>query len=274
MVGTQNAHNVISISSDGKLCSWSLDMLSQPQDTLELEQRQAKSISVTSMAFEHNDINNFVVGSEDGYMYSGCRHGARAGITKIYEKHLGPVTGISTHYNQSSPDFGDLVLTSSIDWTIKLWSLKEERFLYSFEDNSDYVLDVAWSPTHPAVFASVDGSGRLDLWNLNQDTEVPSATVQVEGSPALNRVSWTPSGLHVTVGDDAGRIYVYDVAESLAQPKQDEWTRLSATLNELGMSKSDDWEEMDKKNSAAASSASSSLPSQTNNILASAALVQ
>lgn len=37
MVGTQNAHNVISVSSDGKLCSWSLDMLSSPQDILELQ---------------------------------------------------------------------------------------------------------------------------------------------------------------------------------------------------------------------------------------------
>lgn len=31
LVGTQNAHNLISISTDGKMCSWSLDMLSQPQ---------------------------------------------------------------------------------------------------------------------------------------------------------------------------------------------------------------------------------------------------
>jgi len=44
--------------------------------------------------------------------------------------------------------------------------------LYSFEDNGDYVYDVAWSPIHPAVFATVDGMGRLDVWNLNQDTEV------------------------------------------------------------------------------------------------------
>lgn len=51
------------------------------------------------------------------------------------------------------------------------------------------------------------------MWNLNQDTEVPTASVVVDGSPALNRVSWTPSGLHVTVGDDTGKIWVYDVAE-------------------------------------------------------------
>lgn len=29
-----------------------------------------------------------------------------------------------------------------------------------------------WSPVHPALFACVDGMGRLDLWNLNNDTEV------------------------------------------------------------------------------------------------------
>lgn len=29
-----------------------------------------------------------------------------------------------------------------------------------------------WSPVHPATFAAVDGMGRLDLWNLNNDTEV------------------------------------------------------------------------------------------------------
>uniref|UniRef100_U5EWN8 Putative cytoplasmic dynein intermediate chain n=1 Tax=Corethrella appendiculata TaxID=1370023 RepID=U5EWN8_9DIPT len=245
MVGTQNAHNVISISSDGKLCSWSLDMLSAPQDTLELQHRQSKAIAVTCMAFPHNEVNNFVLGSEDGYVHSACRHGNRSGIGETYEKHLGPVTGISTHHNQSSPDFGHLFLTSSIDWTIKLWSLKDNKPLYSFEDNSDYVMDVAWSPVHPALFASVDGSGRLDLWNLNQDTEVPSVSTMI--SSALNRVSWTPSGLHVTVGDDSGKIYVYDVADNVAIPRSDEWSKLSTVLHELKMNQTDEFDETDKK---------------------------
>jgi dynein intermediate chain len=81
------------------------------------------------------------------------------------------------------------------------------------EDNGDYVYDVAWSPTHPALFAAVDGTGKLDLWNLNQETEAPTASVVVDGCPALNKVSWTQSGLHVTVGDDLGKIWVYDVGE-------------------------------------------------------------
>lgn len=242
MVGTQNAHNVISISSDGKLCSWSLDMLSTPQDTLELQHRQAKPIAVTCMAFPNNEVNNFVLGSEDGYVYSAIRHGNRQGIGETYEKHLGPVTGISTH---PSHDYGHLFLTSSIDWTIKLWSLKDTKPLYSFEDNSDYVMDVAWSPVNPALFAGVDGSGRLDLWNLNQDTEVPTVSLVVDGAPALNRVSWTPSGLHLVVGDEAGRIHVYDVADSLAQPSNQ--LDFSQTLHELRMNQMDEFEEIEKK---------------------------
>ena len=73
-----------------------------------------------------------------------------AGVLDYFEGHQGaPVTGLSAHHGLGSVDFGHLFLTSSIDWTIKLWSLKENRPLYSFEDNGDYVYDVAWSPIHP-----------------------------------------------------------------------------------------------------------------------------
>ena len=70
-----------------------------------------------------------------------------------------------------------------------------------------------WSPTHPALFACVDGMGRLDLWNLNNGTEVPTASISVEGNPALNRVRWTHSGREIAVGDSEGQIVIYDVGE-------------------------------------------------------------
>lgn len=251
VVGTQNAHNLISVSTDGRLCSWNLDMLSQPQETLELQHKQSKPIAVTCLAFPQADVNNFMVGSEDGSVYTACRHGSKAGVTETYEGHQGPVTGISAHAVQGAIDFSHLFLTSSFDWTVKLWSMKENRPLYSFEDNGDYVYDVAWSPVHPALFATVDGTGRLDLWDLNQDTEVPTATAVVEGAPALNRVSWTPSGLHVTVGDDTGKIWVYDVGEQLSQPRIDDWSKFVYTLQELRNNQTD--EEIDKLNLSSSS---------------------
>lgn len=37
--------------------------------------KQSKAVAVTSMAFPLGDVNNFVVGSEDGSVYTACRHG-------------------------------------------------------------------------------------------------------------------------------------------------------------------------------------------------------
>ena len=96
------------------------------------------------MSFPTGDVNNFIVGSEEGTVYTACRHGSRAGILDSFEGHAAPVTGLSTHNGQGLIDFSHLFLTSSFDWTVKLWSLKENRPLYSFEDNGEYVYDVSY----------------------------------------------------------------------------------------------------------------------------------
>ncbi|XP_032257986.1 cytoplasmic dynein 1 intermediate chain 1 isoform X3 [Phoca vitulina] len=242
VVGTQNAHNLITVSTDGKMCSWSLDMLSTPQESMELVYNKSKPVAVTGMAFPTGDVNNFVVGSEEGTVYTACRHGSKAGIGEVFEGHQGPVTGINCHMAVGPIDFSHLFVTSSFDWTVKLWTTKHNKPLYSFEDNADYVYDVMWSPVHPALFACVDGMGRLDLWNLNNDTEVPTASVAIEGASALNRVRWAQAGKEVAVGDSEGRIWIYDVGE-LAVPHNDEWTRFARTLVEIRANRADSEEE-------------------------------
>uniref|UniRef100_A0A673YQH9 Dynein cytoplasmic 1 intermediate chain 2 n=1 Tax=Salmo trutta TaxID=8032 RepID=A0A673YQH9_SALTR len=217
-------------------------ILSQP-DSLELVFKQSKAVAVTSMSFPLGDVNNFAVGSEDGSVYMACRHGSKAGISEMFEGHHGPITGIDCHTATGPVDFSHLFVTSSFDWTVKLWSTKNNKPLYSFEDNSDYVYDVMWSPTHPALFACVDGVGHLDLWNLNNDTEVPTASTTVEGNPALNRVRWAHSGKEIAVGDSDGQILVYDVGEQIAVSRNDEWTRFVRTLAEINENR-DDAEEL------------------------------
>uniref|UniRef100_A0A3B4ZF70 Dynein cytoplasmic 1 intermediate chain 1 n=1 Tax=Stegastes partitus TaxID=144197 RepID=A0A3B4ZF70_9TELE len=201
VVGTQNANNLITVSTDGRMCSWSLDMLSQPQETMELVYNKSKPVAVTGMAFPTGDVNNYVVGSEEGTVYTASRHGSKAGICEMFEGHQGPVTGISCHSAVGTVDFSHLFITSSFDWTVKLWSTKHNKPLYSFEDNADYVYDVMWSPVHPAMFAAVDGMGRLDLWNLNNDTEV-RADIGHRGRVISLRVCSVSSGpASVSTGD-------------------------------------------------------------------------
>ena len=53
---------------------------------MELKHKQSKSVAVMSMTFPSNDVNNFVVGSEDGVVYTASRHGrlVNEGIFSMY----------------------------------------------------------------------------------------------------------------------------------------------------------------------------------------------
>lgn len=75
VIGDDSSHNLISISSDGKLCSWNLDMLGFPLDVLQLQLKVSedvkKPITVTCMDFPANGANNLILGGEDGCAYTG-----------------------------------------------------------------------------------------------------------------------------------------------------------------------------------------------------------
>eukprot|EP00124_Ichthyophonus_hoferi_P000354 Ihof_evm21s12 gene=Ihof_evmTU21s12 len=212
MVGTQHANNIITVSTDGRLCAWQLDMLAEPQDTIDI-----RGVAATSLSFPDNDVNSFVVGGEDGSVHIGSRLNSNAGTVQaqsIAGGHAGPVTSVDFHPTNGNTDFSDYILSSSTDWTIKLWSKSGKRLIHSFDEASDYVYCVQWSPVHPSVFASVDGTSRLCIWNINENTEVPVATVQVnKRGAAVNQLKWSADGRRIVVGDADGICSVYTVGE-------------------------------------------------------------
>lgn len=62
---------------------------------------------------------------------------SKAGITEVFEGHHGPVTGLSCHSAGGPVDFSHLFISSSFDWTVKLWSTKVTH-LHSRQHN-DYL---------------------------------------------------------------------------------------------------------------------------------------
>ena len=49
---------------------------------------------------------------------------SKAGISEMFEGHHGPITGLHCHTAAGPLDFSHLFVTSSFDWTVKLWSTK------------------------------------------------------------------------------------------------------------------------------------------------------
>ncbi|CAH8875223.1 unnamed protein product [Trichobilharzia szidati] len=233
IVGGLNSHHLLSVSSDGKLCTWSLDMLSQPQQSIELTHRQARTVAATCMCLADANVNSFLVGAEDGRAYSGLRHGNLSGIIEAYEGHRAPIFSIASHPIGESELFSPLFLTTSMDWTVKLWSVKDNVPLCSFNEFSDYVFDAQWSPVHPSVFATVDCEGNLCLWNLNKDMEVPTVRTVINGQPALNKCRFHSSGMNIAVGDDSGRVHLFDLKGSLVYSTGEDYVVFARTVNGL-----------------------------------------
>ncbi|GAA6011843.1 hypothetical protein JCM10207_004263 [Rhodosporidiobolus poonsookiae] len=105
--------------------------------------------------------------------------------------------------------------------------------LLSFEEADDYVYDVKWHPHHPALFGSVDGAGKFDVWNLNVDTEVPIVSTAVgDQRKGLNRLAWDrKDGRRAAVGSSDGKVYVYELSHDLATPREGEWEQMRKTVN-------------------------------------------
>merc|ERR1712154_652897 len=139
--------------------------------------------------------------------------------TVLPTAHFGPITALSFHPGQGVA--GGLYLTSSFDWTVKLWHTSSSRAVSLFSNMQDYVYDVAWSPTNPSIFAAGDGSGNLTLFDLNASFEQPASEptnivdTEREQSRSAEMVSitklmWSPNGKQIIVGASSGKISIFD----------------------------------------------------------------
>jgi dynein intermediate chain len=247
IVGTQNAHSLVTASTDGLLCVWSLDKLVVPQERLDLawldpkakagSRSKPEGISTTCLAFADGEVNAFVAGTEDGGVFECLRHGSRPGVQGRFDSnlgHFGPVTSLDIHppSHAGVTDVAPVFLTTSIDWTCKLWSRRcPGTPLHTFE-GQDYVLAARWSPIHPALFATVDGSGHLDVWNIVRDMETPLRMVVAQDT-ALNTLRWSADGRRIAVGDSKGSVYVFTLSQDLAIPAEGAWAAFQRKVDEL-----------------------------------------
>ena len=240
IVGSQTAHNIVSVSNDGKVCFWSFGMLNEPKLSFNLGQNpggnqntEAQTINVSCMDFPEDETDKFMVGSEDYNLYS-CNLHSQQHVSQTYASHFAPVTRLHMHpgasQSEKAGDIGDLMLSASMDWTVKLWYPKVRKEpLFTFESSQEYVYDVQWSTQHPSVFASCDGDGYIDIWDINRDTEAPVARKQT-GKKALNCLRWSQDGRKVAVGDSEGFVSLWSVEKELSMQRSEDFIKLERLM--------------------------------------------
>lgn len=267
IVGTQNANNIISCSTDGVVCGWTVDMLAQPQELLTLTTpppAKTEDLSPTCMAFPQTDPTYFLIGSEEGTIFPCHRYdraGAKAGVDQrvSYRGHAAPVMSIDFHPARGPVDLGDLVLSSSLDWSVRLWKVRapaatsttgitgEGHSVTPILDftREDVVYDAAWSPVKPGVFSLVDGAGNLEVWDITVDIEVPLSKVSPSSrkggrsimSKSLNKLAWEETeGKRIATGGIDGTVTVFEVGPDLGgkeSARNEEWTNVKKLVARL-----------------------------------------
>lgn len=327
LVGSAQAHQLISASSDGVVCTWSLDMLARPQESISLTNpmhpRSAK-VGVTSLDVAPHDTSHFFVATDEGNLFDAQRFdraGIKAGLSMshAYVGHTAHVTRLECHpthmFEERLPlSISELFLTSSMDWTTALWrpsnsttspagtatdvasaaasasvssivspaknfsvssaspvpsplrvsssshtSLPSSMYYYPhanpriatsqrtnplafrtaasdtppwsavaplarFDQQQDYVMDVRWHPQHPGIFAQVDASGHVDMYNLCQSVDRPVLSASTPQGRGLNRVAWerrgtlpehgTQGATRLAAGGMDGRLHVFQVPDA------------------------------------------------------------
>ena len=253
-------------------------MLSQPQEYLELTSpppSRTEDLAPTAMSFPQPDPTFFVVGTEEGSIYPCHRYdraGAKAGVDQrlAYRGHSAPVMSTSFHPARGPVDLGDLLLSSSLDWTVRLWRVRPPSTTSTATttttttssaatpppqaispileiNREDVVYDARWSPTRPGVFALVDGAGHVEVWDLYSDTEIPAARLSPSSSTqdggglltkSLNKVAWEErEGRRLATGGLDGVVTVFEVGKGLGGRDEDipaeEWSGMKRFVASL-----------------------------------------
>ncbi|CAK1355076.1 Cytoplasmic dynein 1 intermediate chain 1 [Cercospora beticola] len=255
-VGTQNASSVVSVSTDGVVCAWSTDILTQPQEYLELHAPNPSAyktddIAPTCISFPASDPTYFLAGTEQGSIFPVHRYdraGAKSGVDArtSYRGHEAPVTGIDFHPARGKIDLGDLFVSCGLDWSVKIWRARPPSTTSSTISGNteivkplleiqreDSVYDAKWSPTKPGIFGCVDGRGRFDIYDINASSEVPVAGAKpshqekdIYALKSLNKLAWEKNqGRHAAVGGLDGVTTVFEVGSELGgvDTKSDAW---------------------------------------------------
>ncbi|KAH8739681.1 dynein intermediate chain 2 [Cryptosporidium ryanae] len=249
LLGNKGSQNIITIDIDGKLCNWNLTNLSEPVESFQLRKANSKDISVQCMTLSRLiNPNTIICGSEDGSIYQTIIKTNKPGtITSTFQNaHSGFITCLDYH------PINDCFLSSSADWTIKLWVpnpiSNSFTLLHTFEASENYVIGVSWHPIHPGVFAAIDADSTLIIYNLTStDGQTPLCKINTSSSqPNTNTsdiptcISWSNDGTRLFIGYLCGNIIMCNVDSKLYKPSGNVWDLFNQEIEKLKNSNSSD----------------------------------
>jgi WD40 repeat protein len=157
--------------------------------------------------------------------------------TTDLEPHAGPVTVVVF-----SPFHRKLLLTGSLDGSVRLYDVLQQRALHAMFPPSKHLSACAisaasWSSARPCVFAVAMEMGGVYIYDLLKSRQEPVLSLPLTGSGSQKVTSlvFNPKqrGL-LAVGDDGGRVRTFRLPFSLSEQKKEEMAFVSKMMGGTG----------------------------------------
>ncbi|XP_041638536.1 dynein, axonemal, intermediate chain 1, paralog 2 [Cheilinus undulatus] len=215
-----NNHNFFSVSSDGRVVSWTLiknELVFTDIIRLSLggavsedlqNTQQANIASGTSFDFHKQIDYLFLVGTEKGDIHK-CSKTYSSQFLETYASHKMPVDTVKwNHFHPS------VFISCSSDWTVKIWDHTINTPMFTF-DLKAAVGDVAWAPYSSTVFAAVTTDGTVYVFDLSINKHEPLCQVTVAAETKLTHIEFNPIYPIIIVGNDRGYVTSFKLSPNL-----------------------------------------------------------
>ena len=237
VVGSQNANNIVTVSNDGLIRSWSANMTKEPQKSVDLS-NNLKDFSVHCIDFAEGETNQFYIGSEDSNIYQAKIYTKRQNEKNITDEYSGHnATILSLHHHpaigEKKYEASGLLLSTSADWGISVWHPKTRKEPLILIDGEVEYYDAQWSPVHPCVFATCNGNGQIDLWDISKDVEESRFRLEAD-KRAINKIKWSHDGKRLLTGNSSGTVKLYNVDKEFYQYRDEDLAKLERMIKPSG----------------------------------------
>ncbi|KAF6261307.1 WD40-repeat-containing domain protein [Scenedesmus sp. NREL 46B-D3] len=216
----------VSISTDGDVLLWTLTKCELVPERLMRLQSASKDKAAGAGAAANGSAhhcgccccwcaqaagqeNTYLVGTEEGSIHK-CSKAYGSDYLATYSGHGMPVYAVK--WNAMHPG---LFLSCSADWSVKVWDVSQPQAPLMSFDLGAAIGDIAWAPYSSTVFAAVTDDGRVHVFDLAQNRQLPLCAQKCTKKARLTRVVFNPKHPILLIGDSKGNVSALKLSPNL-----------------------------------------------------------